>query len=116
GEYLNPALAALRQSHPETKVRLVDLSPGEQINALRRGELDVVVLGNCNRAIAREFFVRRIATLPVIVALPENHPLATDDGIALSALRRELFVGAGPNDLPGFNKWMTTKSGATEKA
>lgn len=105
GEYLNPALAALRRSHPETKVRLVDLSPGEQIAALRRGELDVIVLGNINPAVAREFFVRRIATLPVVVALPETHALALGDGIALADLRRELFVGANPDDVPGFNSW-----------
>lgn len=106
GEYLNPALAALRRSHPETKVRLVDLSPGEQITALRRGELDVVVLGNINPAVAREFFVRRIATLPVVVAVPETHALALADGIALADLRRELFVGANPDDVPGFNSWI----------
>jgi DNA-binding transcriptional LysR family regulator len=106
GDYLNPSLAALRRSHPETKVHLVDLSPGEQITALRRGELDVVVLGNINPAIAREFFVRRIATLPVVVAVPETHALALADGIALADLRRELFVGANPNDVPGFNSWI----------
>lgn len=106
GEYLNPALAALRRSHPETKVRLVDLSPGEQIAALRRGELDVVLLGNTDPAIAREFFVRRIATLPVFVALPDTHPLAAGEDIALADLRRELFIGAHPDDLPGFNNWI----------
>lgn len=106
GEYLNPALAALRRTHPETKVRLIDLSPGDQISALRRGELDVVVLGNLNPALAREFFVRRIATLPVVVALPETHPLAEEDEIALADLRRELFVGANPEDIPAFNTWM----------
>lgn len=105
-EYLNPALAALRRSHPETKVRLVDLSPGDQITALRRGELDVVVLGNINAAIAREFFVRRIATLPVVVALPETHALAVQDDIALADLRREVFVGANPADIPAFNPWL----------
>jgi DNA-binding transcriptional LysR family regulator len=106
GEYLNPALGALRRSHPETKVVLVDLSPGEQIAALRRGELDAVILGNINAAIAREFFVRRIATLPVLVALPEAHDLATHEEIALSELRHELFVGANPADIPGFNPWL----------
>ena len=105
-EYLNPALAALRRSHPETKVRLVDLSPGDQITALRRGELDVVILGNINAAVAREFFVRRIATLPVIVALPETHVLATEDHIALADLRREMFIGADPEDIPAFNTWL----------
>jgi DNA-binding transcriptional LysR family regulator len=106
GEYLNPALAALRRSHPETKVRLVDLSPGEQIAALRRGELDVVILGNINAAVGREFFVRRIATLAVVIALPETHSLAADEDIALADLRRELFVGANPEEVPGFNSWL----------
>ena len=105
-DYLNPALAALRRAHPETKVRLVDLAPGEQIAALRRGELDVILVGNTNPAVAREFFVRRIATLPVVVALPETHALAAREDIALADLRRELFVGAHPEDVPGFNSWL----------
>ncbi len=105
-EYLNPALAALRRSHPETKVRLIDLSPGEQVAALRRGELDVVVLGNIDAALAREFFVRRIATLPVVVALPDTHALAASEEIALADLRREVFIGAQPEDIPGFNNWI----------
>lgn len=106
GDYLNPALAALRRSQPRVKVRLVDLSPGEQIAALRRGELDVLVLGNINAAVAREFFVRRICTLPVVAALPEDHPLAADDDVALADLRREMFVGADPRKIPGFNPWL----------
>ncbi len=105
-DYLNPAIASLRRSHPETKVHLVDLSPGEQIEALRRGELDVVVLGNINAAISREFFVRRIETFPVVVALPEAHALAAGDEVALADLRKEMFVGANPDDVPAFNSWM----------
>lgn len=106
GDYLNPALAALRRSRPHTKIRLVDLSPGDQVAALRGGGLDVAVLGNVNAAVAREFFVRRIATLDVVVALPETHELAEGDEIFLRDLRREAFVGADPEDIPGFNNWM----------
>lgn len=105
-DYLNPALASLRRSHPRTKVVLVDLSPGDQIEALRRGELDMIVLGNINAAIQREFFVRRIATLPVVVALPDTHELAANDDLALSDLRREMFVGADPDEVPAFNHWL----------
>jgi DNA-binding transcriptional LysR family regulator len=61
GDHLNPALAALRRSHPQTKLHLVDLSRGERIAALRLDERDVIVLGNVNAAISREFFVRRLA-------------------------------------------------------
>lgn len=106
-EYVGPAIAALRRSHPQTKVQLIDLTPGEQIGALRRGELDVLVLGNINAAISREFFVRRIATFPVVVALPESHALADREVIALAELRREMFVGADSDDIPGFNSWIT---------
>ena len=106
-DYLNPALAALRKAQPKIKVRLVDLSPGRQIAALRRGELDVVVLGNLNAAIAREFFVRRIKTLPVVVALPADHPLASNNDVALADLRGEMFVGTEPGEVPGFNPWVT---------
>jgi len=35
--FLDPALSALRRTHPEVKVKLFDLSPGEQIVALRKG-------------------------------------------------------------------------------
>ena len=105
-EYLNPALAKFRRSHPETKIHLLDLSPGRQIEALRRGELDVLVLGNINAAISREFFVRRITTFPVVVALPEAHALAEQHEVALGDLRKEMFVGANPDDIPGFNNWI----------
>ena len=106
GQYLNPALVAFRRSHPQTKVHLVDLSPGAQVAALRRGELDVIVLGNINAAIPREFFVRRIATFPVRVALPETHALAAADEVPLADLRKEMFVGANADDIPGFNNWL----------
>lgn len=105
-EYLNPALVALRRSLPRTRVQLADLSPGEQIAALRRGEIDVAVLGDFNAAVAREFYVRRIATLPVVVALPETHELAADQDVALGDLRGQMFVGIDPEAVPGFNGWV----------
>lgn len=105
-EFLTPAIAALRESHPEIKVRLVDLSPAEQIRALRDGELDVIMLGNLNADIPREFYVRRIATLPVMVALPAAHPLAQPESLTLGDLRHELFIGARADTIPGFNHWI----------
>lgn len=104
--YLNPALAALRRMHPEVKVKLVDLSPGEQIAALRAGELDLALMGASGDLIAREFFVRRLATVPVMVALPEGHALSDRTTLKLADLRGELFVGAPDSDLPGYNEWV----------
>lgn len=105
-QYLQPALATLRRLHPEVKVRLLDLSPGEQLEGLRKGEIDLALIGNARSLLAREFFVRRIALLPVLVVLPETHPLAARAALSLSDLRGELFVGANEKDVPGHNQWV----------
>jgi DNA-binding transcriptional LysR family regulator len=105
-DFLNPALSSLRRRHPEIKIKLVDLSPGEQLAALRAGQLDAALLGNCDLSIRREFHVQRIATVPVIVALPENHPLASRETVPLVDLRPEAFVGAHDADVPGYNDWI----------
>lgn len=105
-DYVNPALAVLRREHPEVKVKLLDLSPGEQIAALRQGELDLAFLSDVSAGFAREFYVRRIASLPVFAALPEHHPLAAPRSLALAALRDEVFVGARETDMPGHNRWL----------
>lgn len=106
-DYLHPALRALRKAHPEVKVKLLDLSPGEQIAALRAGELDIALLGQGGTFTTREFFVRRIASLPIFVALAEHHPLAAQATVRPGDLQRERFIGAPEKDLPGHNQWIT---------
>lgn len=105
-DYLHPALAALRRVHPEVKVKLHDLSPGEQLRALRTGEIDVALLGSAGSFLSREFFVRRVAWMPVVVALPETHPLAAETSLRLADLKRESFIGSHETDLPGYNRWV----------
>lgn len=106
GEYLNPALAVLRRQHPDVKLKLLDLSPGEQIAALRRGEIDLAFVGSAGAFLAGEFYVRRIAALPVFVALPEGHALAAEASVRLADLQGEMFIGAAESDLPGHNRWL----------
>ena len=106
-EYLNPALAALRRAHPEVKVKLLDQSPGEQIEALRKGEIDVALIGYAGEPLEKEFYVKRLASFPVWAALAENHALATRAAIALEDLRSDVFVGANERDMPGYNRWVT---------
>lgn len=105
-EYLNPALATLRKEHPDVKVKLMDMAPGEQIAALRKGEIDIGVVGNADASLAREFFVKRLASFSVVVVLPEKHPLAAHASVDLRELQREVFIGAKEADLPGHNQWI----------
>jgi DNA-binding transcriptional LysR family regulator len=95
-EFLNPALAALRRAHPEVKVKLLDLSPGEQIGALRSGGIDVALIGHAGALIDKEFYVKKLATLPIMVALADNHPLASHTSIP-SQISKEIFSWARKN-------------------
>ncbi|MDF3059152.1 MAG: LysR family transcriptional regulator [Rariglobus sp.] len=105
-DYLNPALAALRKAHPEVKVKMRDLSPGEQIEALRNGEIDVALIGQAGALLAKEFYVKTLAMLPVWVAMAEDHPLAKREAVKLGDLKKEVFVGAPDADMPGHNQWL----------
>src|SRR5260221_12045273 len=40
-QYLRGLLREVRRSHPETDFKLVNLSPSQQITALRAGEIDI---------------------------------------------------------------------------
>lgn len=105
-EYLNPALAALRRTHREVKVKLLDLSPGEQIAALRSGDIDLALVGAAGALLAKEFYVRCVASLPVRAALADGHPLAGATRLKLAQLRGTPFVGAREADMPGHNRWI----------
>lgn len=105
--YLNPALAGVRKDHPEVRVTLRDLSPGEQMRALRAGEIDVALIGQTGALLAKEFYVRTLASLPVWVALPEDHAQAKARAVRLGDLRDALFVGAPEADVPGHRRWVS---------
>ena len=105
-EYINPALAGLRLEHPEVKMRLQDLSPGEQIAALRKGSIDVGLVGHAGAFLSKEFYTRKLATVPVLVGLSATHRLAAKPSLRLAELKDEMFVGAEERDMPGNNRWV----------
>ena len=105
--FLNPALATLRKKHPEVKVKLLDLSPGEQIAALQAGEIDLALIGQEGSLAARDFYTKKLATLPVLAVLPADHPLASHKTVRLKELKGEQFIGAPEDQMPGRDRWIT---------
>lgn len=105
--YLNPALAALRREFPEAKVKLLDLSPGEQIAGLKEGSIDLALIGQEGASMSHDFYARRLATLGVCVALPSDHPLASRRELRPADLKDETFIGTPESDVPGRNQWIS---------
>jgi LysR family transcriptional regulator, benzoate and cis,cis-muconate-responsive activator of ben and cat genes len=106
--YLNPALRTLREQNPTVKVQLVDSSPGEQFAALRAGRIDMGVVGESGRLMEREFFVRKLATVPAVVLVSDAHPLAAKTEISLRELKGETFIPIAENDAPAYLPWLRT--------
>jgi DNA-binding transcriptional LysR family regulator len=105
--FLDPALSAMRRTYPEVKAKLLDLSPGEQIAALRKGEIDLALIGQEGAMLSTEFYTRKLITLPVVAVMPVDHRLALRKHISLKELRGERFISSPEEDLPGRDRWIT---------
>ncbi len=100
---LSPALRAFGQKHPETEVVLREMSPGEQVKALREGKIDLALLGNSCPVLSKEFEVVELEQIPVEAVLPDNHMLALRKRIGLVELKDETFIGFDEEHFPGRN-------------
>jgi molybdate transport repressor ModE-like protein len=103
-EYLGPALAVLRRDHPRLKVEMLDQTPGEMIIALRQGKIDLALTLHGIDLLSRDFYIRKIATVRSLVALPVSHRLATKRQVSISQLKGETFVRGSDDVVPGYTQ------------
>src|SRR5712671_2979594 len=103
-EYLGPALAVLRRAYPKLKVKMLDQTPAEMIIALRRGEIDLALTGHGADLLSRDFYTRKLASVPSLVALPINHRLAPQKQVSISQLKGETFVRGSDDVVPGYTE------------
>jgi molybdate transport repressor ModE-like protein len=103
-EYLAPALAGLRRAYPKVKVKMLDQTPGEMITALRQGEIDLALTSHGAELLSRDFYTHKLASVPSVVALPLDHPLASQKQISISELKGESFVSGPDTIVPGNNR------------
>jgi DNA-binding transcriptional LysR family regulator len=82
------AWAALVGSAPQVRLDLTEMEPEESLPAVLRGETDVAVAHEYDllpRPLDPLFERRELFRDPVLVAVPESHPLAADGSVALAA-------------------------------
>jgi DNA-binding transcriptional LysR family regulator len=103
-QYLRGLLREVRRSHPETDLKLVGLTPGQQIVALRAGEIDIGITNESGELLAGEFYTRKLAEMGSYIALPEHHRLATRDRVRLSDLNGEFFLSLDSQVSPGWDR------------
>lgn len=103
-----PTLRLLRETHPEVKVKLFDMSPREQIDALNQGELDIALTGQEGEIAAQEFYSRKLGSYGVCAALSTSDALSERESIEMKELAMHSFIGADEEQVPGRNEWMSS--------
>lgn len=95
-------LRLFRKEHAECQIHLVDLAPGAQLEALRQGTIDAGFIGAAPLKIARHLSTLIWQREPLHLALPENHPLASQRTIRPSQLTDEGWVMVTREAAPAF--------------
>ena len=106
-EFLEAALKRLQAEHADVAVKLLDLSPGEQISALRAGEIDVGVTDESAAVLAKECYIRVLGAIPSVVILPARHPRRKQGAVQLAQLKNEVFVKGNESEVPGQARRLT---------
>ena len=104
---LTPALEKLQKSHPDLKLNLHDMSPKEQIDALRAGEIDIALTGQEGVVAAGDFYSKKLRSLGVCAALSTSDTLAKRKSISIIDLKGRDFIGVDEDQMPGRNHWIS---------
>jgi DNA-binding transcriptional LysR family regulator len=78
-----------RTEFPEVEVTLIESGTTAQKRALRNGEIDI---GLMYALPDPGFAYRELEPESLMIALPEDHPLAVKDSVAIAELAREVFI------------------------
>ncbi|MBK0062430.1 MULTISPECIES: DNA-binding transcriptional regulator HcaR [unclassified Acinetobacter] len=83
-------LPNLRIQNPELKISLLSMNNTEQMEALKKGEIDIAFMrDNLNTDEIQSQFVLRE---PLILLLPKDHPLTKYDRVPIKALHHIDFI------------------------
>jgi DNA-binding transcriptional LysR family regulator len=106
GDRLYQVLDELASAAPDLSVRLVRSRQEDRIAAVRAGELDAAFVRVLESAPGLELVP--VWREPLVVALPERHPLAAHDPIRLDQLGELPVRLAPPRNNPPFHRMITT--------
>jgi LysR family transcriptional regulator, benzoate and cis,cis-muconate-responsive activator of ben and cat genes len=106
-QYLDEPIRALRRLHPKVKVKMLDLTPGEVMSALRRGEIDLALSHVGMDLLSRDFYTRKIDNVQGVAVLPIHHRLASQKQIWISQLKHERFLQVAETCSPGYKQRVT---------
>ena len=104
---LSNALRTFNNMYPEYCVHIHEMSPTRQEEALRKGTIDLGLIGEACPEIRNDFHVDTIRRTEVAMIVPDDHPLAGRKSVDLSEFAGERFVSLNEDEFPGRRELMT---------
>jgi LysR family transcriptional regulator, benzoate and cis,cis-muconate-responsive activator of ben and cat genes len=101
--FLGATLHRFGLAYPQVPIRLQEMPPSEQVEALRQGAIAIAFMGNPPNELDTEFIVQCVRRVPIVAVLPDTHRLAGQDSIDLMELASENFIGISEETFPGRN-------------
>ena len=103
---LPATLGAFRKLYPRVALNLFDMTSAEQFQALESGRIDLGFIG-LNPALSGHDLLSECVTYDtILVALPNDHPLARKPRVKLGNLATEFLVGMSTKTQPGARAWL----------
>jgi DNA-binding transcriptional LysR family regulator len=106
GDRLYRVLDELASTAPDVSVRLVRSRQEDRLAAVRSGDLDAAFVRILESAPGLELVP--VWSEPLVVALPERHPLAAHETVRLGQLGELPVRLASPSNNPPFHRMITT--------
>lgn len=103
-EGLVRALQALRRRHVQCQIHLADLPPAAQLDALLSGQVDGAFIGAAPARLDHRLALVVWKREPLLLALPQSHPLARRRGLHFSDLKHEDWVMVSRTAAPAFRR------------
>jgi LysR family transcriptional regulator, benzoate and cis,cis-muconate-responsive activator of ben and cat genes len=100
---VTPALRTFGQTHPETQIDLMELSPTDQLVALREKKIDLAFPGTPCPSVAEEFEVTELFRTALAAVVSDHHHLALRKKLRLVELKSETFIGFCEDAFPDRN-------------
>ena len=107
--FLPCSLATFREQHPRVDIEVLELGLDEQVAALRAGKIQVGFQARTPGTPSDARFTEQsFLKSPLMVVLPERHPMASAAALSLGALTKEKFLQLEPRPGAGYDRWVRT--------
>tara|TARA_R110002096_G_scaffold112163_10_gene244480 strand:- start:736 stop:1623 length:888 start_codon:yes stop_codon:yes gene_type:complete len=99
--FLADGMRQFNRKYKNVSVQIFEMTPTEQEDALRNGEIDLALIGELCPNVKRDYHVDTIRRTEMAMVLPDDHPLAGRKSVDLSEFGEDTFVTLHEKHFPG---------------